>query len=383
MTEPGEGAAAIAGPPAVAAPPAAATTPEPEASSSAPEGAWPDTDHRTKARAREGWDRSTLRIGLGVGVASAVVASVLGYLCAPALTTTHPSTVQALELAGALFGGVVFVIMVIVSAQSVRAIRTASLPASASEAEKHAEDHKEEKKPEETPYDFLTDQRERHRMLIWLVPITLALGGVGYVLIELSYPGVADTQRTTPLDRFGIGIGGFLALLAAILLVACVIAAWQAGVYGPKKEPHLWVLLLRLAGYWLAMTPFSLFSLAAIGLGIDQGLDGAWVAMLFLLIFGFACGIACCYLLAGSGALRGVRLKAGGEVPERVRTTSWWRHFKRMLSIWATFATVIAIVYLIKADWSDFWGAIGTALVSWLARAKAGTGEMPEDVFTM
>ena len=137
----------MAGPPAVAAPPAVASTPEPAASSSAPADALPDTDHRNKAEARdgeaeapeaesreaesrkaeapdgedaeeqakesedsgkrEGWDRSTLRIGLTGGGASAVVASVLGYLCAPALTTTHPSTVQALELAGALFGGVI------------------------------------------------------------------------------------------------------------------------------------------------------------------------------------------------------------------------------------------------------------------------------------
>ena len=135
----------MAGPPAVAAPPAVASTPEPGASSSAPAGAVPDTDHCNKAQARdgeadsrqeeapeaeeaeeqakesedsgkrEGWDRSTLRIGLIGGVASAVVASVLGYLCASALTTTHPSTVQALELAGALIGGAVFVVMVIVS----------------------------------------------------------------------------------------------------------------------------------------------------------------------------------------------------------------------------------------------------------------------------
>ena len=49
-----------------------------------------------------------------------------------------------------------------------------------------------------------------------------------------------------------------------------------------------------------------------------------------------------------------------------------------MLSIWATFVTVIAIAYLIKADWSDFSDAIGTALVSWLAFAKARTGNMPE-----
>ncbi len=172
-------------------------------------------------------------------------------------------------------------------------------------------------------------------------------------------------------------------MFAAVLLIFCVTAAWPAGVYGPKKRPHLWVLLLRLAGYWLAMTPFSLFSLGAIGLGIYRGLDGAWVAMIFLLIFGFACGAACCYLLAGSGALRGVRLKAGGEVPEWVRATSWWRHFKLMLSIWATFVTVIAIVHLIKADWTDFSDAIVAALASWLARAKAGAGEMPEERFTM
>ena len=361
----------MAGPPAVAASPAAASTSEPEANSSAP------------PAKREGWDRSTLRIGLIVGAASAVVASVLGYLCAPALTTTHPSTVQAFGLAGALIGGALFVIMVIVSVQSVRAIRTAALPGNASAAEKQAEDDKDEKEPEETPYDFVTDQRERHRTLISLVPITLAAGAVGYVLIKLSYPGIADTKRTTPLDRAGIGTGGFLALLAAVLLIFCVSAAWPSGVYGPKKRPHLWVLLLRLAGYWLAMTPFSLFSLGAIGLGIYQGLDGAWVAMIFLLIFGFACGVACCYLLAGSGALRGVRLKAGGEVPEWVRATSWWRHFKLMLSIWATFVTVIAIVHLIKADWTDFSDAIVAALASWLARAKAGAGEMPEERFTM
>jgi hypothetical protein len=106
-----------------------------------------------QAQAREGWDRSTLRIGLIVGLASAVVASVLGYLCAPALTTAHPSTIQARELAGALFGGVMFVIMVIVSVQSVqsvRAIRTASRPGYASAAEKHAEDDADEEEPEDS-----------------------------------------------------------------------------------------------------------------------------------------------------------------------------------------------------------------------------------------
>jgi hypothetical protein len=116
---------------------------------------------------------------------------------------------------------------------------------------------------------------------------------------------------------------------------------------------------------------------------MTRGVNGAWVAMIFLLIFGFACGVACCYLLAGSGALRGERIKPGGKVPERVRATSWWRHFKRMLSIWATFATVITIVFLIKADWSEFSEAIIAALAAWLARAKAGTGEMREDVFNM
>jgi hypothetical protein len=103
-----------------------------------------------QAQAREGWDRSTLRIGLIVGLASAVVASVLGYLCAPALTTAHPSTIQARELADALFGGVMFVIMVIVSVQSVRAIRTASRPGYASAAEKHAEDDADEEEPEDS-----------------------------------------------------------------------------------------------------------------------------------------------------------------------------------------------------------------------------------------
>ena len=328
---------------------------------------------------REGWDRSTLRTGLAGAVLSAAMASVLGYLCAPALSRTHPSTVQALELAGALFGGVMFVVMVIIAVQSARAVRAAARPAIASAADAVDSEHLG---PDETPYDFAAAQRERHRMLLWLVPATLALGTVGYVLIRLSYPGIADTRRTTPLDRFGIGIGGFVAVLAVIGLILCVVAAWPAGVYGPKRRPSLGMLVLRLFGYWLAMTPFSLISLGAIGIGIYQGVDGAWVAMIVLLIVGIACGVACCYLLAGSGALRGVRLKPGGEVPEHVRSSRWWRHFTRMLTIWATLATVVAIVYLIKADWSDFGDAFGTAVVSWLARAKAGSGEMPEDAFS-
>ncbi len=230
MTElPGEAAAARAGPPAVPAPPA--------------EDAEEQAEESADSGKREGWDRSTLLIGLTAGVASAVVASVLGYLCAPALTTTHPLTIQALGLAGALFGGAMFVVMVIVSVQSVRAIRTASRPGSASEAGQDAGDDKDEaggdkdeKEPEETPYDFVTDQRERHRMLIWLVPVTLALGAAGYVLIKLSYPGIADTQRTTPLDRLGIGVGGFLALLAVILLIPCVTAAWPAASTARRRS---------------------------------------------------------------------------------------------------------------------------------------------------
>jgi hypothetical protein len=333
--------------------------------------------------ATPGFDRSTLQFAVPAAVASAVLGSVLGYLGVPALTAIHPSTVQSLELAGALFGGVMFGIMVIVLVATVRMIRTAAGQGDAAEAEKEDEENTAGREPSDTPFDFRADQRERHRMLIRLVPAILALAAVSYVLIDLSYPGVADTQRTTPLDRLGVGIGGLLAFFAVCLVGACVYAAWPARVYGPQKAPHLWVLLLKVAAYWLAMTPFSLFSLATIGLGIYQGVTGAWVAMTCLLIFGLACGAGSCYLLAGSGALRGVRLKTGGEVPARIRSSSWWRHFTRMLSIWATFVTIIAIACLVKADWSDFSGAIGTAVVSWLARVKAASGEMPEDVFTL
>jgi hypothetical protein len=333
--------------------------------------------------ATPGFDRSTLRIAVPGVVASAALGSTLGYLAAPALTTTHPSTTQSFELAGALFGGVVFVVMVIVLVMTVRAISTAAGQGAAAEAEKDNDEDTEKKEPSKTPYDFKADQRDRHRTLIWLIPATLALAAVSYVLIDASYPGFADTQRTTPLDRFGIGVGGLVAFFVVLFIGICVYAAWPARVYGPKKAPQLWMLLLKLAGYWLAMTPFSLFSLGAIGLGIYQGVSGGWISMIFLLIFGLACGVGCCYLLAGSGALRGERLKTGGEVPERVRSSSWWRHFKRMLSIWATFVTVVAIAYLVKAAWGDFTEAIGAALVSWLARAKAGSGEMPEDAFSM
>ena len=339
--------------------------------------------------ATPGFDRSTLRIAVPGAVASAALGSILGYLAAPALSATHPSTIQGLELAGALFGGAVFVVMVIVLVMTVREIRATARAGAAAGAgavagaEKDNDKDTGKKEPSWTPYDFKTDQRERHRMLIWLIPATLVIAAVSYVLIKVSYPGIADTQRTTPLDRLGIGFGGLVAFFVVLFVGVCVYAAWPARVYGPRNAPHLWMLLLKLAGYWLAMTPFSLFSLGAIGLGIYQGVSGGWIAMIFLLIFGLACGVGCCYLLAGSGALRGERLKTGGEVPERVRSSSWWRHFKRMLSIWAAFVTVTAIVYLVKTDWGDFTEAIGAALVSWLARAKAGSGEMPEDTFSM
>ena len=375
---PGEAAAAPA-----SAPAPAITAPEPAASAPTPADA-PETAATPKdpAAASRRSDRRWLLSAVFGALASAVLGSYLGYLAWPALTTTHPSSVQAFELAGALFGGVMFVCLVIASVMAVRSAKPATEQKDAAEEGKGNEEE-QEKEPEETPYDFRADQRDRHRALIWAVPVTLALAAVSYVLIDRSYPGIVATQRTTPLDRFGIGIGGFLAFITVFLVGGCVYAAWPARVYGPKKAPHLWVLLLKVAGCWLAMTPFSLFSLGAIGLGIYQGVDGAWGAMIFLLIFGLVCGAGCCYLLAGSGALRGQQLKAGGEVPQRVRSSSWWHHFKRMLSIWATFVTVVALVYLIKADWSDFSDAIGAAVVSWLARAKAGSGEMPEDVFSM
>ena len=302
---PGEAAAARAGPPA--SPHPRRRTPRSRQRS-----------QRTPASARAGI-AARCCIGLTAGVASAVVASVLGYLCAPALTTTHPSTLQALGLAGALFGGAMFVVMVIVSVQSVRAIRTASRPGSASEAEQDAGDDKDEaggdkdeKEPEDTPYDFATR------------PAGTApdadLAGSGHPGARRGWlcPDKAQLSRHRrhPADDAARPVGdrgGRVPRLARSHPSHPLRHRRLAGVYGPKKEPHLWVLLLRLAGCWLAMTPFSLFSLGAIGLGIYQGLDGAWVAMIFLLTFGFACGVACCYLLAGSGALRGVPLKAGGR----------------------------------------------------------------------
>lgn len=312
-------------------------------------------------------------------VASAALGSCLGYLAWPVLTATHPSTLQAFELAGALIGGLLFVSLLLFAIPAAPTKPATGQEEIAEEGKGNKEEA--EKEPTEAPYDFRSDQRLRHRALIWAVPVTLALAAVSYVLIDLSYPGVAASQRTTPLDRLGFGIGGFLALLTVGLVGGCVYAAWPARVYGPKKAPHPWVLPLKLTGYWLAITPFSLFSLGAIGLGIYQGLDGAWGAMIFLLIFGLLCGAGCSFLLAGSGALRGEELEEGEEVSARLRRSAWWGHFKIMLTIWALAITVMALVYLFQADWSDFADVAGGACVSWFARYQAGAGKMPKSVF--
>jgi hypothetical protein len=311
-------------------------------------------------------------------VASAALGSYCGYVGLPGLTTAKTSNIQAFALCGMIFG---FIALVLMALFSFAAFAPDEPAAGHKDAVRVRKEVKTE--PEVIPYDFRADQRQRHRALIPAVPVTLALAAVSYLLINLSYPGIVAAQRTTPLDRLGIGAGGLLAFFTVLLVGGSFYLAWPARVYGPKRRPPPWVLPLKLAGYWLAMLPFSLFSLGAIGVGIYEGVNGSWVKLIIGLAIGLAFGAACCFLLAGSGALQGEELKPGGEVSEKVRKSSWWRHFRRMLTLWALFVTVATVGFAIQRDWSDSADSFTTACASWFARYKAGSGEMPEKTFEL
>jgi hypothetical protein len=317
-------------------------------------------------------DRKMLLWAVPAALASAALGSYLGYLVAPHFT--HPSLVQDLEIVGMITGGTCFLVLLFLCVMALR-------PAAPAAEHKEAAEEDEEKGPEETPYDFRDDQRGRHRALIWVVPVTLALAAMGSFLFYLGYPGIYAAHQS-PLDNLEIGSGGFLSLIALFFVGACVYAAWPARVYGPKRELPVWALVLKLIGFWLAMLPFSGFSLLATAVGIYQGVNGAWVKMIVLLIIGLVFGAACCFLLAGSGVLQGEKLKPGGGVSEGVRKSSWWRHFRRMLTLWALFVTVVAVALAIQREWGDCADATGTAFASWIARLKAAGGEMPEDAFS-
>jgi len=328
------------------------------------------------ADAHQGIDRKDGLWALAIAVACAALGSFCGYLAKPlSPSPSHTGLVQGLELSGMLFFGVLFVVMVIICVHGFRPARPAF-------GQKEAAEEAEKKELQETPYDFRADQRDRHRTLIWAVPVTLAIAAVGALVGYLGFPGVSDPHQSFA-GKLAAGGAGFLGLLTLCLVGGCIYAAWPARVYGPKRKLPTGVLALKLIGFWLAMFPFSLFCLIAIAAGTYQGVEGAWVKMIIMLIVGLVFGAACCFLLAGSGALRGEELKPGGEVSEAVRKSSWWHHFLLMLTLWALFVTGVAMVFAVRADWSDFADAFGTAIASWVARIKAGSGEMPEEEFQL
>lgn len=316
-------------------------------------------------------DRRMLLWAVPGALASAALGSYLGYLCSPHLS--HPSIVQDLEICGMVIGGCCLIFMLICCAM-------AFAPARPAAGQEEAAEEDEKKEPTETPYDFRANRRARHRALIWAVPVTLAFAALGSVLEYLGYPGIYAAHQSVG-DNLELGFGGLVSFGAIFLIGGCAYAAWPARVFGPKRAPQPWVLPLKLIGYWLAMLPFSLFSLAALAGGIDEGVNGAWLRMIILLIIAFVFGAACCFLLAGSGALQGEELKPGGEVSGKVRQSSWWRHFKTMLTLWALLLTVVAMVSAVQRDWSNCTDFGGAAVGSWLARLKAAGGEMPEETF--
>ncbi len=351
--------------------PTKASQPEVAESGPAEEPVEPASD----ARAHHGTDRQLLLWGVPGAIALLALGSYLGYLAKPlSPSPSHTGLIQGLELSGALFCGVLLVCLLILYVQEVRPAKPAA------EQKEAAEEDKEAKEPEETPYDFRADQRQRHRTLIWAVPVTLVIAAVGAVFGYLGIPGVSNPHQSFA-GKLAVGCTGLLGLFTLGFVGLCFYPAWPAPVYGPKRAPRPWVLPLKLAGCWLAMFPFSLFSLGAIGIGIYQGVNGAWVKMIVLLTIGLMFGVACCFLLAGSGALRGEQLKPGGEVPKSVRKTKWWGRFRLMLTLWALLMTAVAIAFAVQGSWDNCADFGGTALGSWIARLKAGSGEMPQETF--
>jgi hypothetical protein len=260
-------------------------------------------------------------------------------------------------------------------------------PAQAPDAHDQAEENAE---PEpglqkgETRYSFADLNALRHRMLLWAVPATLALAGLGAVLGYISVPAFSRSTQSV-LDRLEFGGMTIAGIFAITGILICGAAAWPAETYGPKqasKPLPLWLALLRLAGFWLAMFPFSFISLLLVGVGIDAAVNGSWGQAAIRLAIGIAFGAGASVLLAGSGVAVGAHLKPGGKVPASIRSSRWWRHVLWMLALWALLLTCLALVDGVQGKWGDFFETLVAALGSWVALAIAVAGDMPEDAFS-
>jgi hypothetical protein len=113
------------------------------------------------------------------------------------------------------------------------------------------------------------------------------------------------------------------------------------------------------------------------------GSQGAWWKAAISALGGAGFGALGCLLLADSGALRDEEIKPGEEVPEAVRNSAWWRHFKLALTLWALFITGTAVYCGVRGDSNEFWLALATSFCSWVARLLAAAGVMPEDLFKL
>jgi hypothetical protein len=317
---------------------------------------------------RPGWKT---QLGAVLAIAAVVaVGSFLGYLIKPlSPMPSHPGMIYGLEFSGALICLVAVVGLVVIV---VKAATEAKPAAELKEAK--------EKKPESTPFDFRADQRERHRALIWVVPLTLALAAIGALLGNFGFPSMGGPHPSIAADLAGTG-AAFAGLFTLAFAAGSAYLAWPARVYGPTRAPRPWALPLKAVGSWLAITPFSVFCLGGVGFASYEGVIGNWGNMIVLLIFGLLCGAGGGFLLAGSGAVQGEQLEEGEEVSERVRRSVWWSHFKVMLTIWALALTVMALVYLVETDWADFWDITGGACAAWFACYQAAAGKMPRKFF--
>lgn len=235
----------------------------------------------------------------------------------------------------------------------------------------------------ETPYSFADEQVSRHKMLLWAVPGTFAIAAVGSYFGYIAVPGLSANHPSV-VDNLEAGAMVLAGLATIVGVIVCFAAAWPSPLYGPETEPKpmpLWLAILRIIGCWLAMLPFSGICLLLVGGGVDAAVNGDWTKAIIVIVIGLIFGAGACILLAGSGALRGEEIKTGGQLPEAVRKSTWWRRFKVMLTLWALFITGVAIFYGVKGQWGDFWETMAAAFGSWVARLIAATDAMPEETF--
>ena len=240
----------------------------------------------------------------------------------------------------------------------------------------------------ETTYDYRDGPAFRHKALLVAILATVALAAAGTVLGYISIPAALRdaSSRTGAADlaRAGFGASALIGILVLVGLICCGALAWPLPGYGPKPEPKprpLWLGLLRLAGFWLMMFPFSGICLLLVAVGVDSAVGGSWGTAAILIGIGLVFGAGACVLLAGSSVAAGAPIKPGGKIPDAVRESRWWRHVLWMLALWALLITGVAVAYGVTGKWDHFWETLTGAVGSWIALAVASNGELPEEAF--